>query len=337
MPNIIEASDLNQHNESVKIIDVRSPKEFAQGHIPNAINLPLFSDDERALVGTCYKQQGRESAIKLGLEIVGPKMASFVETTSKIAPNKKIVVHCWRGGMRSSSMAWLLELTGFEVQILKSGYKAYRNFVLSLFQLDFKLKILGGRTGSGKTHLLHLMQNSGAQIIDLEELAHHKGSAFGKIGHDAQPTSEQFENDLAAKIKTLHLENEIWVEDESKGIGKCFIPLSFWQKMRISPLYVIKISDTQRIENLLKDYGDAPKEALVEPILNLEKRLGNEKMKEALKFLDEGNLSAVAQIMLYYYDKTYDYALTQKETKSVILIDCENLYEHQIIGKLLTT
>ncbi len=337
LAQIAESNQLENLEASIKIIDVRSPKEFAQGHIPGAYNLPLFSDDERALVGTCYKQKGREPAIKIGLEIVGPKMASFVEDASKIAPAKKILLHCWRGGMRSSSMAWLLELTGFQVSILKGGYKAYRNFVLSVFQKEFKLKVLGGRTGSGKTLLLQMIQNSGKQIIDLEAIAHHKGSAFGKIGFTSQPTSEQFENDLALQLLKLDTQQEIWIEDESKGIGRCFIPLDFWQTMRKSPLFVIKISDQKRIENLLKDYGDAAYEELAEPIKNLEKRLGNEKMKEALQFLDEGKLDEVACIMLYYYDKTYDYALTQKDTKEIYRLDCENLNENQIIEKLLNT
>ena len=229
MPKIIEAHQINELTDALKIIDVRSPKEFSQGHIPGAYNLPLFSNEERALVGTCYKQKGKEPAIKLGLEIVGPKMASFIEDARKISPNKQMLVHCWRGGMRSSSMAWLLELTGFDVSILKGGYKAYRNFALAIFNEDYKLKILGGKTGSGKTQLLHQMNKLGIQIIDLEAIAHHKGSAFGKIGHDAQPTSEQFENNLAMALQTLNAKKEIWLEDESKGIGKCFIPMNFWQ------------------------------------------------------------------------------------------------------------
>jgi tRNA 2-selenouridine synthase len=336
LPKIIEAHQISELTDALKIIDVRSPKEFSQGHIPGAYNLPLFSNEERALVGTCYKQKGKEPAIKIGLEIVGPKMASFIEDAQKISPNKQILVHCWRGGMRSSSMAWLLELTGFDVSILKGGYKAYRNFALAIFNEDYKLKILGGKTGSGKTQLLHQMNKLGIQIIDLEAIAHHKGSAFGKIGHDAQPTSEQFENNLAMALQTLNAKKEIWLEDESKGIGKCFIPMNFWQKMRLAPLFVVSINDEKRIENLLKDYGNANKEELAEPIKNLEKRLGNEKMKEALKNLEEGDLKAVTKIMLYYYDKTYDYALTQKETKNINLIDCRGLNENQIIEKILS-
>jgi tRNA 2-selenouridine synthase len=336
LPKIIEAHQISELTDALKIIDVRSPKEFSQGHIPGAYNLPLFSNEERALVGTCYKQKGKEPAIKIGLEIVGPKMASFIEDAQKISPNKQILVHCWRGGMRSSSMAWLLELTGFDVSILKGGYKAYRNFALAIFNEDYKLKILGGKTGSGKTQLLHQMNKLGIQIIDLEAIAHHKGSAFGKIGHDAQPTSEQFENNLAMALQTLNAKKKIWLEDESKGIGKCFIPMNFWQKMRLAPLFVVSINDEKRIENLLKDYGNANKEELAEPIKNLEKRLGNEKMKEALKNLEEGDLKAVTKIMLYYYDKTYDYALTQKETKNINLIDCRGLNENQIIEKILS-
>lgn len=321
--------------DDIVVIDVRTPKEFEQGHIPGAKNLPLFSNEERAKVGTCYKQKGKEEAIHLGLEIVGPKLASFVTTANKLAPNKNILIHCWRGGMRSSSMAWLLELSGFKIRILKGGYKAYRNFVLSVFERNYKLKNIGGRTGSGKTGLLYLLKEKGKQIVDLEELAQHKGSAFGNIGYKGQPTSEQFENKLAHALLKLNSNEEIWIEDESRSIGKCFIPLNFWQQLRNAPLYVVKIDDEVRIKKLLIDYGNADKEELAQAILKLEKRLGNEKMKEALQFLEEGNLEEVTKIMLRYYDKAYDHLLTQKETKEIHQINGEGITENQIIEKIL--
>ena len=209
--------------------------------------------------------------------------------------------------------------------------------MLSVFEKTYQLKNIGGRTGSGKTLLLHLIEKKGKQIIDLENLAQHKGSAFGNIGYKGQPTSEQFENKLAHALLKLNSSEEIWIEDESRSIGKCFIPQHFWLQLRNAPLYVVKIDDEVRIEKLLIDYGNAPKDELADAISKLEKRLGNEKMKEALQFLDEGNLEEVTKIMLHYYDKAYDHLLTQKETKEIHQINGEGISETQIIEKILNT
>lgn len=166
------------------VIDVRSPDEFAHAHIPNAVSLPLFNNEERALVGTTYKQKSREQAIKVGLPLFGNKMLPMVESVEKWVEefqkkNKTttttIYVHCWRGGMRSAAVAWLLDLYGFKVCQLIGGYKVYRNWVLAQFAKNYTLKVIGGYTGSGKTEILHELKKQHQSVIDLEGLASHKG------------------------------------------------------------------------------------------------------------------------------------------------------------------
>jgi tRNA 2-selenouridine synthase len=174
------------------ILDVRSPAEYLQGHIPGAKSLPLLSDEERAKVGICYKQQGRETAVELGFEIVGPKCADFITQAKHLAPDKIVRLYCWRGGMRSESMAWLLERAGFHVTLLTGGYKAFRRWGRSLFQIPQNIIILAGMTGTGKTEILKALAAKGEQILDLEQLANHRGSSYGSLGQLPQPTNEQF-------------------------------------------------------------------------------------------------------------------------------------------------
>ena len=190
------------------VLDVRSPSEFRKGHIPGALSLPLFSDEERAEVGTLYKQSSRQEAIKKGLEIVGPKMRGFIEACEAIG-GSTFNLYCWRGGMRSDSMAWLLERYGFEVSLLEGGYKAYRNAMMQDFAIPLHLKMLTGFTGSGKTDVLQAMQELGVQIIDLEGLAQHQGSSFGNQLTTGQPTTEMFQNQLHAALSALDRQKEI--------------------------------------------------------------------------------------------------------------------------------
>ncbi|NBW62949.1 MAG: tRNA 2-selenouridine(34) synthase MnmH, partial [Synechococcaceae bacterium WB4_1_0192] len=167
------------------VVDVRAPAEFAQGHIPGARNLPLFSDEERAAVGTTYKQQGRTAAVQLGLELVGPKLAALgqsLSSWSSEANGQPLRLHCWRGGMRSGSVAWLADSLDLPVLLLEGGYKAYRRWVLEQLLLPWPIHLLGGRTGTGKTDLLLALERRGVAVLDLEGLAHHRGSSFGNLG-----------------------------------------------------------------------------------------------------------------------------------------------------------
>ena len=324
MSKALDISEFLLRSAGQLTIDVRSPKEYAKGHIPHAVNLPLFNDEERAKVGTIYKQVGKNEAIEAGLEIVGPKMVEFVRYVKPLVRDNKIFVHCWRGGMRSGSMAWLLGTMGYEVYTLKNGYKAYRNLVIEELGRDAKYIIVGGRTGSGKTALLHKLREHGEQILDLERIANHKGSAFGALGEEPQPSTEHFENLLHLEMAKLDLSKTIWLEDESKSIGKCMITNELWARMLRAPVVILDIPLEVRVGRLVKDYGAQPAEGLEESIRKIERRLGNEAMKDALRALEAGDLAEVTRIMLHYYDKAYDRGISFKETKDIRHLAFEN-------------
>lgn len=292
------------------LFDVRSPGEYAQGHIPGALSFPLFSDEERARVGTVYKQKGKEQAMELGLELVGPKMAGFVQKAKILAPGRRLAVHCWRGGQRSQSMAWLFRQAGFDVVTLDLGYKAYRQHILdNIGNRPLHIYIVGGRTGSGKTKILHALRELGEQILDLEQLAHHKGSAFGFIGETPQPTVEQFENDLFDAICRIDPAHRVWIENESRSIGRVFIPEPFWKKMKAATLLNIVIPDEARITNLLNDYVLTDKTELESAFLKIDRKLGGQHLKAALEALQQDDYATAARIALHYYDKTYQHCL----------------------------
>ena len=315
------------------IIDVRSPAEFEHGHIPGAINIPLFSNDERAHVGTVYKQQSKERAIKIGLEYVTPKLESFINNSQKIAPLGKVTVHCWRGGMRSSSFAQHLIESGFnDVRVIIGGYKAYRSHVLNKLATPINLKVLGGYTGSGKTHILNELKKRGKQVLDLEGLANHKGSAFGGIGQAIQPTVEQFENNLFNEWKKLNLHEPIWVEDESHNIGRAKIPMQFFKQMRDAKLYFIDIPKNERAKHLVTEYASCNSQLLAESIQNISKRLGGLNVKNSIELLENENYYEVAKISLSYYDKSYLKGMNNRNSEDVIKIPLPstNHYENAL-------
>lgn len=304
------------------VIDVRSPGEFVRGHIPGAVNIPLFSDDERAEVGTAYKQESREKAMELGHKFVEPKLSSFIRRSLETAPDKKVIVHCWRGGMRSEAFARHLSENGFgKVHRLTGGYKAYRNFVQSRFSEPLNLKVLGGYTGSGKTHILHELKKSGEQIIDLEGLANHKGSAFGGIGQEDQPSTEHFENLLYKEIRKSDHNKPVWVEDESINIGSVQIPHLFYEQMQDAMLYFIEIPKDERIKHLVTEYAGCKNEKLAGSIKRISKRLGGLRKQNALKSLENEDYAAVASIALKYYDKLYAKGMKKRKAKEVVHIE----------------
>ena len=270
----LDIIDFLKTGKESKIIDVRSPAEYSKGHIPGAVNIPIFSDLERAKVGTTYKQQSREEAISLGLEIVGPKLKDFAAMAKQEATNNELYVYCWRGGMRSAKMAWLFELVGINTSVLEGGYKSYRSQLLEVFKNVPHLVVLQGPTGSGKTEILKEMQELGVQVVDLEGIAHHKGSTFGGLGQGEQPTTQQFQNDVYDAFLKLDLSAPIWVESESATIGKVYLPETLWQLMNSAKIVSIEIPRPERIENILRQYGDFPADVLSERVEQLAQRLG---------------------------------------------------------------
>ena len=306
------------------IIDVRSPGEYAQGHIPGAVNLPLFDDAERAIVGTAYKKQGPDQAMLKGLEIVGPKMADFVRRMKGISNEGNLGVYCWRGGQRSQSMGWLFTQAGRQnIRLLNGGYKSFRRHVLKSFEGEFNFQILGGYTGSGKTEIIKALKERGEAVIDLEGLANHKGSAFGALGEEAQPRTEHFENLLFSALQDHDTSKPVWLEDESRTIGACRLPNAFYDSMRESSVLFLDIPQEQRVQRLVKDYGPFSKEELADPINRISKRLGGQHVKRALEALDAGDLAEVARITLNYYDKAYRYGLEQRSEKQIIRLEID--------------
>jgi tRNA 2-selenouridine synthase len=320
--------------ESQPVLDVRSPGEYALGHIPGAISFPLFSDEERAEVGTLYKQKGKDEALLKGLDFVGPKMSGFIRSALLLSPEKKVRIHCWRGGMRSGSMAWLLESAGFEVSLLEGGYKAFRREVLDNSPLPQQLCILGGFTGSRKTEVLQEIGRMGKHILDLEALACHKGSSFGNLGQPPQPRQEQFENEVYLAL-LKHPENEIlWLEDESKAIGKLRIPDALHDAMRESRVCFVERSREERLVHIATSYGKESLDELKAGMQRIGKRLGGQALKEALEHLERGEISEAASLSLYYYDKAYGFGLSQRPEEQVIPFDCRGLSDREMAEKI---
>jgi len=310
-----------QLDTSIPIVDVRTPAEFEKGHIVGAFNIPLFTNEERVQVGTTYKQQGREQAILLGFDLTGSKWSGFIKQALELSPQKKIALHCWRGGMRSGAMAWALNLYGFEVYLLEGGYKQYRRWVMEQFNVARNILILGGMTGSGKTQVLHRLKDRGEQVIDLEDLAQHQGSSYGTMNKLIQPSQEQFENELAACLYATNPEHHTWLEDESITIGKRFIPKGLWLQMRLAPIFNIKVPLESRIDFLVEEYGQLDKEFLVECTTRIGKRLGPEQTKNAVLAINEGRMADFIRLVLVYYDKTYKTGLSKRSPEKVFTLE----------------
>jgi tRNA 2-selenouridine synthase len=317
-----------QLSQKHTVIDVRSNAEYAHAHITGASSIPLFNDEERAIVGTIYKQQSREEAIKKGLDFFGPKMKEMLLTAEglikeKDPDDKTVLVHCWRGGMRSAAVAWLLDLYGFKVYTLIGGYKSFRNWVINELSKNHPFQILGGNTGSGKTIVLQSLKNSNEAVVDLEGLAGHKGSAFGNIGLPKQPSQEMFENKLAIAIRTeqeKYPNQKIWLEDESQRIGTVNIPQSMWVHMRTCEIVFLDIPFSSRLKYLVETYGTLDWVALRDAILRIKKRLGGLETKTAIAALEEKNIHGCFEVLLKYYDKQYRKGLeNRKEPKPNII------------------
>ncbi|MEM1252416.1 MAG: tRNA 2-selenouridine(34) synthase MnmH [Cyanobacteria bacterium P01_H01_bin.21] len=306
------------------ILDVRSPGEYTQGHLPGAVSFPLFSDDERAQVGTCYKQKGKETAIELGLELVGPKMAGLVKQAKALAPKRQVRVHCWRGGMRSSSVGWLLETSGLEVNLLSGGYKTFRRWVRTTLATSRPLVVVGGMTGTGKTDILHALRDSGEQVLDLEGLANHRGSSYGALMLPPQPSTEQFENLIAQQWMEFDPQRPVWVEAESRRVGTCRVPDEIVDQMEAANTLEVIRSEAERLDILVGIYGQAAPEGLIAATERLRKRLGGLRTQKAVEHIKRGELASAAAIILTYYDRTYRHDLVRRN-KQIPPVDVSNM------------
>lgn len=322
----IAIDELLAFSASHPIIDVRSPSEYGHAHIPQALSIPIFDDEQRKIIGTAYKQQSREQAIKLGLDFFGLKMRSMVENleqTLNDSNKKTIVVHCWRGGMRSAAVAWLFDLYGYKVYTLQGGYKAYRNWVLRQFSLPYQLRVLSGYTGSGKTEILKELSKEGLPVIDLEALAGHRGSAFGQLGLPQQASNEQFENQLANALAAIRLrfpkQATIWVESESSRIGNLNIHPDFFEQMKKAERIQLNIPFAQRLAYIMAGYGAFPTNELISATERIKNRLGGLDTKTTIAHLTNGATKEAFAILLQYYDRYYDKSKTLYEKAAQVI------------------
>lgn len=321
------------------IIDVRSEGEFEEGHVSGANNIPLLNNEERAIVGTAYKKKGQAQAIREGFRLVGPRLVEIIQHTEKIAGGKEILVHCWRGGMRSYNFSQFAGMAKINSLVLAGGYKTYRQFVLETFQKPLQVILIGGCTGSGKSEVLRTLAELGEQIIDLEKLAHHKGSAFGSLLQPPQPTTEQFHNNLFEEIYKLDLTKRIWVEDESITIGKVFLPPNFWQQMKASPVVQMDVAKEVRVKRLVKEYGPADRIEFLAAMDKIVKRLGGQHYKAAKEKLLEGDMSGTIDILLTYYDKYYLGSIENKKERIKLTLPWDGTntieYANKLINQLI--
>lgn len=295
-----------------EIIDVRSPSEFAEDHVPGARNLPVLSDAERAEVGTLYVQQSKFLARRLGAAHVSRNIAGHLEDAlSGRDGSYRPLVYCWRGGQRSAAMATVLSQVGWSVGLLRGGYRTYRRGVVEALydsREPLNLVLLDGPTGSGKTEVLQHARARGLQAIDLEALANHRGSVFGDLPGAPQPTQKMFETRLAAALGSLDLAAPILVEAESSRIGDLRLPPRLWRAMTAAPLVELETSLDARVRRIVSTYGDRlarPRE--VEAVLNrLPRHHSHERRKAWIDAADAGDAASLAQALLSeHYDPAY--------------------------------
>jgi tRNA 2-selenouridine synthase len=338
MPQELAIDDFLACPAGVPVIDVRTPDEFALGHIPGAVNVPLFSNAERAEVGTAYVREGRHRAVRAGLRCVGPRLDALAGSLLDLthAADPRLYIHCWRGGLRSASVAWLMETTfGCRVATLKGGYKTFRHWVLDAFSIPRDLRIVSGLTGSGKTEILKHLAALGECAVDLEGLANHKGSAFGQLGGAAQPTQAQFENDLALIWRATTPGRPVWIEDESRMIGKRVLPEALWEMKSTARFHVVELPDAERVTHLCKIYAGFPPAQLEACVETIRSRLGGGRALAAIEALRRGEFAAACHIILTYYDRAYQTCLARCPPANVTRHPFPVLTPHSIATTLM--
>jgi tRNA 2-selenouridine synthase len=319
-------------------VDVRTSLEYGEDHIPGAINVPLLSNEERVEIGTLYKQTGPHEARLRGLELTAARFPQIVHEIGAAAAGRPILVYCWRGGLRSKTVASILELTGFEAVQLQGGYKSFRNHVLTRFepfQPPGPMLVIHGMTGIGKTTFILGLNGADFSVIDLEGLACHRGSAFGEVGLSQDLSQKRFDTLLWDALRKLPEGKPLIVEGESKRIGKISLPGNFYEVMLDSVKVWCEASLETRVERLIAEYGrDEYRLDMAAALLRLKKRLGGGKYEEIAGYLEKWELEPfMAELVKNYYDKVYyknrewredltlsleDYAAAERELKGFI-------------------
>jgi len=313
-------------------IDMRSPAEFSIGHILGAINIPIFSNEERAEIGTLYKNVSAEEAKDLGLSIVSRKLPDFVtQIRNFYKTGRPVIIYCWRGGMRSKSIVTVLNLMGVGVFQLLGGYKAYRRHILDgLLNLEIipKIIVLCGSTGVGKTSLLQLLADKNIPIIDLEKLANHRGSVFGQVGLGKSTTAQFFDASILTELIRLNTQPYIIVECESKRIGNVYLPECLYQAMQTGIQILLTTDIETRISRLIAEYMDLNKtntNEIISSLTALSKRFSTNKMNKLLSDFDSGEIRNVVRTLLVdYYDPLYGYEKLDKNNYN-LTVNCDDL------------
>lgn len=311
----------NMHFDEV--VDVRSPSEFLQDHIPGAVNLPVLTDAERAEVGTIYKQVSPFEARKLGAALVAKNAASHLRSHLAEKPGSyRPLVYCWRGGQRSNAFASILSQIGWRADVLSGGYKSYRRLIVEqLYQRSFvgRVVLLDGDTGSGKTDILQRLAASGWQIIDLERMANHRGSVLGGLAQ-AQPSQKAFESMLARRMADLDPARATIVEAESSKIGAINLPPALWDAMSSAPRLVLDVPREARARYLVHAYRDLNSVDLAERVRQLHRRHGAAQVIAWSDLAASGQTEELAMsLMEKHYDPLYRRARKGNQFKSLAL------------------
>ncbi|MBP0021983.1 MAG: tRNA 2-selenouridine(34) synthase MnmH [Cyanobacteria bacterium SBLK] len=320
-----------------EIIDVRSEGEYAEDRIPEAVNLPVLNDKERAKVGTIYKQNSPFAAKKIGASLVSQNIARHLHSHfAEKAKDYYPLIYCWRGGQRSRSLALVLEQIGWKVTILEGGYQTYRNDIreqLKMLPQQFNYKILCGLTGTGKTQILQQMKRRGMQILDLEKLAGHRGSRLGQEWQnklEEQPSQKYFESLLIRQLQQCDRAKTVWLESESHKIGKIHLPQELWETMKQSPSVEIRLPLEERITGLLQQYSHLTEhpDILKVKLQPLKSRCGKEKLQQWFEWCDHKQWRVlVKDLLLNYYDPAYHRSQNRLFQPPEQAIELDNLEE----------
>ena len=294
------------------IIDARSPAEHAHDHLPQALNWPSLTDEERVRVGTIYKQVSAFEANKVGAALVAANIAKHLQEHVMQLPKQwQPLVYCWRGGKRSGSLALVLGQIGFKVWLIEGGYKAFRAAVVqdtATLSAGFQFQVIAGPTGSGKTRLLHALAKQGAQVLDLEALAQHRSSVLGRIPGQAQPSQKHFDMRVWQQLRQFDPSRTVFVEAESKKVGNVSIPEALVQAMRNSPCIDVQLSDEERVQLLLEDYAFFAQDASLfcQRLQVLTAQKGKAVVSEWQRLVQSGQTEQVVRdLLLSHYDPTY--------------------------------
>ncbi|PPR11352.1 MAG: tRNA 2-selenouridine synthase [Alphaproteobacteria bacterium MarineAlpha11_Bin1] len=301
------------------IVDVRSPSEFKEDHIPGSINLPVLSDNEFKKVGTIYKEVSPFDASKIGAALVSKNISTHLGEYFYDKPQTtKFVFYCARGGKRSSSFAQVCSMVGWPTCVIDGGYKAYRKHVTGSIEKlcnGYKFLLIGGKTGTGKTEILNHLEVKGYDVLNLERLAVHRGSLLGAHKDQDQPAQKLFETRIFEKIKTFNDQKTIFAEAESNKIGRVFIPAALWKKMKAAPIFIIENQNEHRVSFILKEYDPdfLQRKAIPNLLSFIDKKSNAIDTEKLRKLVSEGKWSEfVQEILTSHYDPLYQHAISKR-------------------------